>query len=63
VANVWNNFHVIRYLMSKKEGGSLMGGSPFFVLFDVDIPSLLDLSHAGCGMDDVQHLDPVDDKV
>ena len=54
--------------MSKKEGGSLMGGSPFFVLFDVDIPSFLDLSHAGCGMEDVQHLDPflgdaVDDKV
>ena len=45
-----------------------MGGSPFFVLFDVDIPSLLDLSHAGCWMDDVQHLDAflgdaVDDKV
>ena len=54
--------------MSKKEGGSLMGGSPFFVLFDVDILCFLDLSHAGCGMDDVQHLDAflgdaVDDKV
>ncbi len=34
--------------MSKKEGGALMGSSPFLVLFDVDIPSLLDLSHAGC---------------
>ena len=34
--------------MSKKEGGALMGSSPFFVLFEVDIPSLLDLSHAGC---------------
>ena len=45
-----------------------MGGSPFFVLFDVDILCFLDLSHAGCGMDDVQYLDAflgdaVDDKV